>query len=466
MPAANMTLQIVSGSTVFDFLDGTNNMLQDNGWSPSVSFLRKTRLGPIYEPVREKVKFNSFGATQDTIFTNLDVLSDLFDQAARWSRNQNVLPVILKYQPKGSNLSQPLQAIIRDSNAITIVNPASFNDLLMVNEINGIEASLIRDGQWLVGPINDGTASGNSGDVITCSISNPAGFGTSPAHSSLSLALGSWSTTNIATVSPGFLFVSGTTDGSEVGIKILEADALGASGAFTVVNDSANNAHGTNVLRYTPTTTAFVRKTIGDLSWTSGRRLGIYATVRNNNQINYQIRAGYTKDLSASYSYVQTGIKNIPSTTSFPQVLFIGTITLPNVQYGRLFIDIAASQATGTLDIDEFVIIALDDDTSSVIGHDTVQLFTIWGSGVNVNMEVKQNDLVKPYPTFWMRQTTVTDGVNMTPSSDLRLRLGNGAIYVLWLTTSGSRWRFSTAAGALQSFTVTPTHYNAYLTPR
>jgi hypothetical protein len=465
MPAANMTLQIVSGGTTFDFLDGVNNMLQDGGWSPSTSFLRKSRLGPIYEPMREKIKFNVFSTTQDAIFTSIDTLSDLLDQATRWTQNKNVAAVVLKYQPKGSNLSQPLQAIIRDNGGTNIINPASFNDLLMVNEVNGVEASLIRDGQWLAGPINDGTAVGNSGDVITCSISNT--IGTSPPHSSLSLALGSWSTTNVATIYPGFLFVAGTTDGSEAGIKVLEADALGASGAFTVVNDSANNAHGTNVLRYTPTGTTFVRKTIGDVSWTSGRRLGIYATVRNNNTTtNYQIRAGYTKDPAASYSYVQTGIKNIPSTTSFPQVLFIGTLTVPNVQYGRLFIDIAASQAIGSLDIDEFVIIALDDDTSGVIGHDVMQLFTIWGSGVNVNMEVKQNDLVKPYPTFWIRQTTAQDGINITPSSDLRLRLGSGSIYTLWLTTSGARWRFSTAAGALQNFTVTPTHYNAYLTPR
>lgn len=466
MPAANLTLQIISGATTIDLVDGVNNILQNNGWSPQVARLRKTKLGPLYEPVTETITYDVSGATPDAIFTTIDIVSDLMDQAVRWSRNQNVAAVVLKCQPKGSNLAQPLQTIIRGGDGLKVNTPRSFNDFLMVNEVEGMEISFERDGLWLAGPINDGTAIGNSGDVITCTISNT--IGTSPPHSPLSLTLGSFSSTNIATVYPGFLFVAGTTDGSEPGIKILEADALGASGAFTVLNDSVNNAHGTNVLRYTPTGTAFARKTIGDLSWTSGRRLGIYATVRNNNiNTNYQIRAGYTKDPSAAYAYVQTRTRAIETGgSSFPSVIYIGTLTIPNVQYSRFFIDVAASQAVGSLDIDEFVIVALDDDTSNVIGHDTFQAFTVFGSGINLNIEVKQNDLVKPRPSFWIRQTTASDGVSLSPSGEPRFYLGTGSIYVLWLTTSGSRWRFSTAAGALQNFTVTPTHYNAYLTLR
>ena len=99
------TLKITDGTTTADLTDQTNYQLVDGGWAPSVAPLRKSTLGGSgpYEDVIEEIVVNVHGTTAATCLANLAKLSQLLDQAERWSRGENISPVKLQCQPWGSS---------------------------------------------------------------------------------------------------------------------------------------------------------------------------------------------------------------------------------------------------------------------------------------------------------------------------------------------------------------------------
>jgi hypothetical protein len=477
-------LVLTDGTTTITLADGaggvTNYPPTRDMWAPAVAGLSPGAFGRgPYADVAEEIEINIRGATPAVAMANLVTLASLLDQAERWYRGENVNAVLLQYAPQGSTVAAtgtPYQAVVlgrASGDETSGVNlSAQFASVGMISVIQGVRVRLLRIGQWLIGPVNtDGTDADNSGEVMTCTLAST--FGGPIAHSPLALTLGNVSTTNIATLYPGFVFVAGNSPVGDVGIKVINGGTSGASAPFSLINESANNARsGASTLRYTPTVTTFVTKRIGAISWSSAKRLGIFATVRNNSATtSFQIRAGYSKD-TAQVAAVKTGTVLIGTNSTSPQAIFIGTLMLPNVQYGDLFVEIAASAASGTLDIDEFVVIRLDDDTSSVIGHDGMNLSGVFGAGVNVYLDLQHQlidsdfSFILPQPFVGMHQSTVTNGIALTYRGNAQLRIGLTQINVLWLTTTGAKWRLSTGAGALQSVTATPKHYNGLLTPQ
>ncbi len=149
-------LHLTDGVTDLSLTDGVNYSLM-RGWSPQIAGLRLDALGGSseYEDVREAPPLIVRGTTAAICYRNLQALYSLLDQAERWWRGEKVNPVLLRYAPQGS-IAGPLSALVIGSDAgqqrqqQLVALPTTYDQAGMVYEIDGVQPSILRRGQWLL----------------------------------------------------------------------------------------------------------------------------------------------------------------------------------------------------------------------------------------------------------------------------------------------------------------------------
>ena len=159
-----------------------------------------------------------------------------------------------------------------------------------------------------------------------------------------------------------FLIVANGTEQ----ITLVDSDDFGwlISAPFANVADSAAFARGGNVTRLTPAGTSAYRLSVKDydLNFYNIRRVGIFANVRNNStttQFTMQAASFAPGGTSYARPIVVPG-----AATPSPEWVYLGAVTFN--RDGAFFIDITASAASGTLDIDTVVLVALDKKLSII----------------------------------------------------------------------------------------------------
>ena len=159
-----------------------------------------------------------------------------------------------------------------------------------------------------------------------------------------------------------FLIVANGTEQ----ITLVDSDDFGwlISAPFANVADSAAFARGGNVTRLTPAGTSAYRLSVKDydLNFYNIRRVGIFANVRNNStttQFTMQAASFAPGGTSYARPIVVPG-----AATPSPEWVYLGAVTFN--RDGAFFIDITASAASGTLDIDTVALVALDKKLSII----------------------------------------------------------------------------------------------------
>ena len=149
-------------------------------------------------------------------------------------------------------------------------------------------------------------------------------------------------------------------------ITLVDSDDFGwlISAPFANVADSAAFARDGNVTRLTPAGTSAYRLLVRDydLNFYNIRRVGIFANVRNNStttQFTMQALSFAPGGTSYARPIVVPG-----AATASPEWVYLGAVT--SNRDGAFFIDITASAASGTLDIDTVVLVALDKKLSII----------------------------------------------------------------------------------------------------
>ena len=108
-------LRVTDGSTVINFIGDTNYKLVYGSWAPKRAKRRRSQMGgqSPYEEVVERIPVLIQDTTTDLIMAKLGVLSDLLDQAEKWSQNDSGVDAVkIVYQPDGSTLADPVEAVI------------------------------------------------------------------------------------------------------------------------------------------------------------------------------------------------------------------------------------------------------------------------------------------------------------------------------------------------------------------
>lgn len=359
MPAAYTTVTITDNTTTCTLTDNTNFALTVDGWAPQTPVRRVSTLGGRpYTSLVETIRLNVMGATAAAAFANLQTLMQLIDQADRWNEGESTTPVYVTYQPQGSDLATPLRSLIfgfADSGPAQL--PATFNDLLMIYEIEGVELVFVRDGVWY-----------GDEEVITAARSThpSVGAGTFTGFAShlspVKVELGPLPERgDIASYDTGFLLVADRTSR----LQVVEAETMGLGPAWTTDADAARNPSGTGVLVYTPTVTTETNSALGTVTLAAGRRVGIVAAVRNSHatttfQVRAEIQGPSERTRSSTRPY------HVDTSTTDPRLVFLGVVLCEDTYTGiRLYA--TASAAAGTLSFDYLALINLDNPTSRVV---------------------------------------------------------------------------------------------------
>jgi hypothetical protein len=143
-------------------------------------------------------------------------------------------------------------------------------------------------------------------------------------------------------------------------IKVVDSDDFGwlMGAPFTEETDTAAFALGGKVARFTPTTTDSVNLTVRDydLEFYSIKRVAIWANVRNNSSTTtFTLRAYSFAPGGTSYA---RPILIAGDATPSPQWRYLGAVA--SNRDGSFFVTLTPSAASGTLDIDSIVLVALD----------------------------------------------------------------------------------------------------------
>lgn len=461
MATANMTLALTDGITTINLIyHSVSNpgyqLAQD--WAPQIASLRDNELGGQgpYDTVVEDIPVRVFGTSAADAYAKVEVLNRLLDQAQRWwKKKQSVNPVTLRYSPPGATISSagaPLRTMIlgrADTNTSMLSLPATFNKLANGYIIDGIRLRILRRGAWS-GPAD---ATGASGSAANGSVISQAFSVSHPISSALGVEIGGFTKTSTPIIKAGFLCVGSQSSD----IQVVEAEGGTATG-FTSVNDAANLARGTNVLRYTPTTTSPATSGAISLTPTGGAPVAVIAAVRNNSPTTqFLLHANLAGVVGAG----ATPDVLIDTSSQQPRLVRLGTVV--GSVLSTVSLTATALAAAGTLDIDFLILVNLRDETCAIVTNDDISLANLVTTGVATLF-------MGFFPASDRAPLVYAGGVGgSVPGSyggALPFQSIGQNVYALWTAPNGQYWRFTNTSNAIVNVTLNVSRDRAYLVPQ
>lgn len=445
MPAAVSVLQIYDADETADLVDEDNIIIQNGGYAPAVAPRSLSPLsGRAYENVEEAARVDVTGSTGAAMLANVAKVARLLDKARRWAQTGQGNVVRLKVQAQGSNLSNPLEAVILGPPPGWSL-PATFNDYLMVQEIENLVIPWLRRGELL----------GDEEVESSSTAQHPAIYTTSAAtaHDGVAAAVDveitGFSTTTHLKINEGILFVSGRPSGDTIKLAAYDAHNLTRTGwtAHTDTGKETGDAGG-QVLRYTPTGTSESASNILEFSSltfdASMERVAVAVTVRNNaaSRTFYLRAEGFGYDgfaPSTTDTHVIDG-----STYATPQPLLLGFL---NIQGGvkrlRLVASVDSTFGSPTLDFDQIVILGMDDD-GHIVKHGEKVLASPFastgGGGETARIFVDHRLYQGLVPIVGMRSDTSANEAPVSYEGDSLITLRGELTDAYWMSCNGADW--------------------------
>lgn len=458
MPTATFTtIALSDGVTTLNLGSGAAYEVRDDGWAPQVAARRRDDLGGkgSYEDVDEEMIVSVLGSTGTVMLTNAAALSQMLDQADAWSAGDPAaLPVYLQVQPRGSTLTSPVQALVlgRSRDALMVL-PSDYTDHLVGNSIEEAHIRFTRQGTWLDTTASIGASSVTvPGSLMTCP-AMPAQAIPSPMRAYLSGLP--------ALLIPSGVFIVAPTNR----FFIVDAEGMTIT-KWTSVSESAvasPYARLGAILRYTPTdtlpsTSAYI--TLGGSTFFSD--VAVFAVVRNNSATTtWQLHANLSSDnLWDVGTSVSTRDYLIDATSQNPQVISLGVVSHMDV-CRRISLTATASAASGTLDIDYIVAVAVPDRITNIISHEAIDASGFGGPGI-LQVDATTSTLS---PSILL---TGSGALPVTYHGDPYFQSAGTTVSGMWLACGGAsaaNWRCASGAG-LVTTTLTTWRSPASLVPR
>lgn len=498
--AAAMYLAITDGTTTCTIADGTISgagvpgstpypLVRDQ-WAPNVANIKHGLLGgDKYTNVVEELTIHIKAATEALLFSSLQTLNSLLEQATRWAKGEkDVAPVLLHYVPKGSTIHsiiEPLQAMILgvepgNQTAATGL-PTTFNSTDMYFYILNVRIRFKRKGLWL-GATEFASAGGVANPAVL-TVTMP----TSPiVPGTLQVDFTAF-TTSAATgnieVPNGYVIICAnpTTAIDRQQAEAPASASLGTSVTATSTADAAARASGGSMYRLD-----YVGSSIGQetqLRYTlpaamqNAKRIGVFLTYRNNSASDYTIRAQAWKVVGRFSLIPSTPYAAIEAVANNPTPLFLG-ILASNYGFDTVQIAIArGNTAAGaqTLDIDTVVFVDMSSSYCYVVSFDTDTTALALGAtyaSKTVLFTIKNDPLTQKVAELYAESLAPSLKLDGAYFGDLGMQAKGNTIYALWLCThlyNGATpyWTTQNNAGsAILSVGVTITRRLGYVTPQ
>ncbi len=445
------TLKITSGSDEIDFLASGFSITD---WSPAVANRRQNMLGGRgpYEDVIEEIEIDMAGSSIDT---NLDTLQLIFDRVQRWERGENVDATILKVQFTGGSTWQST-IIGADGAAAMITLPPSTLLYQASENLSPVLLRFKRIGWWLGDSVAATSSTGDNPTTLTASLSDSG-----DAASPFKLEIDSISADFEVYTDSFLVYATGTTTTiASERLIVYDAEDMGATGSeWSTPVDSANEARGGNVLRFTPDSTDVDNKEDnGFTADATPRRWAMFINYSNNGAHAYTIRGYVFNNQSGEESF--TPPLTIAAATNDPKWVGLGTVPLtsPLINIG---LEVQAAATGGSIDFDTIVLVAVDSPGMGGVVNILTDNRAAKPSASSDDITVDHRLLTDTNPSVY--QGTVNTTLNYRGSLVLYADAGADVIAACWLATkSGTAgvdpdWRAGNTSGVVQapSFTVT-----------
>lgn len=476
MPTTQPHLEITDGTTSIKIMDSSlttaaqiatlSYRLTYGDWAPKIAKRNKSMLGLPYMPVLEEMTIDVRGSTAATAVSNLQTLNAMLDQAERWWNGELVSPVVIKYQPKGSNLTTQLQDVIigRGFNDQTdmISLPGDFNKIGDDYFIHGVKLAFWRrNGLWIGASetVNKTTAAPtslyayttftdfpnqlapfdllflNASGTVESASGNPSGIIATAAKSTYFLLYeGAQGVTALS--------LSGTTNTADVAAQATNG-AVGrvAITAVEVSFSASSPGAATNKTNETEYVAIYM-----------SCRLSASAVVTARAQIGFYV-VGATEVTLPEVTITYNGGK--------PQVVFVGLFPSDALVFNHIDVYLRTDGAAINFDIDQFVVIGVNRETNILALPNITAL-------ASVNNAVKGLLLTRPKP--FVGRPSASGDIRYPYSGNAYFFAGANRtvkdIYLLLFFVNGSYWQVVDQGTHLAlQFTNSITRYLGYLTP-
>ncbi len=447
-------LKISDGTTTVDFASSTSGYSVTR-WNPAVAKRRDTLLGGRgpYEDTEEEIEITINGTDA---MTKLKTLQGLLEQSQRWARGEPVSAVLLHYQPEST--STEYKSTILGAGAGDMVQlPRNFLMTPAMDYIDPVRLRFRRLGLWLGDSVTATSSAAEHPTTLTINLTTSA-----PFESPVVLKLASAARSDRGAIGSYVLMASGaTTTEAAKRLVVVDAEDMGFQTGFTTSTDTTNKARGGTVLRYTPVSTSWASdgpENVYSSSDNNSRRWGVFLNYRNNSTAaGYQVKVRFDNS-------IYTPVLNVPEGTSNPTWAYIGSAT-QSVALQTIELYIKASAASGSIDFDSIVLLAMDSEAMSravvPVQNETATVAVSPPQPAYIDHQL----LSKPSAKVWV---DVGFGVAQGYRGDATLMMRGAAVACAWLgagETTSTYWRVTDTAGTVISSAFTATRLEGRLTP-
>lgn len=346
-------LKITNGEDTINLNDGVNYGLL-KGWVPRVA---RRRVGEaagrsLYEDVTETIPIRIFGESEADALSKLQAIGAALNDIQEFANGAEIDPWVIQYQPNGSALADPVQALIVGAGSANdlIQLPATFNEHIRGYEISPVYIPFTRRGLWLGETQTDSVTTANNPHFLHATHLTNEDLKT-PGPTQIKIT-GFDAGTDI--IEDAYILITDAVlkpSASGYGWKLFDYSDMSSS-EFSNQADSANKAINDNVKRIDAASNQ-----TGSITVSMGaqkRAVFVFVAVRNNSSTIWQIRA-----VSTAYSGIATRWQTIDASTSNPRIISLGQLVSTVSKHEDIDIEVQTEGSTGTLDVGHIVIISV-----------------------------------------------------------------------------------------------------------
>lgn len=466
-------IELTDGSVSVIIADGPANpnyALREGGWAPTVAHLDTASLGGDgpWSLAEEAISHDVFADGGTGLTQRIQAAKALLLQAQRWAEGEfGVAPVRLRYQPDGSALASPLEcAVLGMPGQGAVGLPESFNDYLMVREVEGAILRFLRRGALLGAEQTATGSAGSTPGVLSCTFA----AGALPFPSPTWVRISSLPAPNSSGISlpitvGGLLLVTDKADG----IQIIEAES-GSGTAWTNRSETSLLARGGSVKRLTSTAASSYSLTFASVTLAEPL-VQVWAVLRNSSGLPARASVVIRQDAYVINNVVATDWVDVPEIGS-PFVLRLDPpVVAPIIGANRvvsLSLQIETTQASQVIDVDYLVVAAAG--RVAAVAPDAIALplqsgATTLSATLEVNprvLELPRGDVRATFSGSAITTQTSQVGARGSPA----LHFAGGTIYAAYLAPALDYWRYPLANGSgAASVTLSAGRRPAYLIP-
>ncbi len=338
--------------------------IEENSWQPRAIAPRQPGrfTGDPYRDIGDNWRLMIQGADAQAVWDTIHELQLWAEKITSYRDGIRAKPIWLRVQLRG--LQRQHEVVVRNTSGV-VLPTTTMKQVGLGHQLSGVAFGLTSR-PILIDPSDSGAYfeldSTKQGLVMNATLPiSPSNDVLSPAD----IIVSTFDASSGGTIGPGLFAIS-----SKNAMRVILPTDCGTIGS-TWSNPSNSSAVDGVTARYTPTTTnqAYISSGVSGVDTLPGRSFALYALLKNNSPTTQFL---LTPVISSS-EVVLGQPTVVDASTTDARVVRLGTVNIPQAAVSAgLYIQ--ASAASGSLDIAEILVVDLDQQPTSLVWFESVNL--------------------------------------------------------------------------------------------